>query len=65
MRKKNPADLTARNLKVLLRRLTKAEQQIILLQGDRNKLQRLLDAEIKARKADVRDLDATISEIMH
>jgi len=51
MAKKNARDLTARNLAPLKVRITKLEQAIILLHGDRNKLQgqvAALDARITA-----------------
>lgn len=53
--------LTARSLKALLRRLTKAEQRIILLQGDRNKLMR----RVTTLELDVRDLYFKLGEILH
>jgi hypothetical protein len=37
--KPNPPDLTARNLKPLLKRITTLEQEVVMLKGDRNKLQ--------------------------
>jgi hypothetical protein len=61
MTKKTVAAPWVRTLKAITRRLFKAEQKIILLQGDRNKLQR----QVKELQAEVCDLDSTLSEILH
>lgn len=39
-KKKRPADLTGRNERAILKRIQYLAQAIVLLQGDRNKLQR-------------------------
>lgn len=67
MKKKPTRYVPMRNFEALKRRVTRSEQAIILLQGDRNKLIRQVkDLQWRLSRVDleIADLDSSIAEIL-